>query len=601
MRDESRSSVLISVLIFVLSFGLLVQPTATAYAQLAPRDSLRILDQAHAAQFRFETARRMNLPRVQPSAQHSCDAVIGRMCYWNDDEDAAGSDTTPITEPASIFRARQRLISTLDKLSALLPADTWIAGQRVHYLVESGSDSAALSAAHQCRSAKWWCAVLTGYALHSAGDYAAAEVAYDSALAAMPSAVRCKWSDIALLLGDDERDRYEHIPCESRGATEAKFWKLAQPSYAVHGNDRRTEHFSRVFLAELSASSTNAYGIPWGDDMREILIRYGQPLWYATNWATGFEGTPTIGHDRRHSYHFAATIEGDSTRWDVRSAAARERYAPPYMDSIANLDAQFAMVKRGDSAMVLVVYADSSSNAVLGLANDLGTTTVTRDSASRARIRTARTAWKGVVAGIEEYDPVKRVDTRARTWIAPPTAAPGAPELSTLIFFAGDTSSAAGSLDDALQHALSANQLRGNRKLGLYWEMYGASAARRSNDSPVMDSSATDSIAKDSSIKDSTASDSSNRSIAAPPQDVSITVTRTDGGVLKWLAQTLRISPKDSRIAMQWHESQLGSGITARSVVLDLAQLPAGTYQIALAAGPDSRHRTTTSREIRLR
>lgn len=562
-----------------------VLPLAAARAQLTRGDSLRVLSEARAAQFRFETGRRMNLPRLQPSAQHQCDALIGRMCYWNEDDDDGDQRDTAVVETTPIRRARGKLITTLDRLATLSPGDMWITGQRVRYLVEGGADSAAVAAGRECRSVTWWCKALTGYALHSAGDYSASEATFDTALAAMPHDVRCKWTDIALLLTDRERDVYQRLPCDARGELEQRFWNLAQPSYAVHGNDRRTEHFSRVLLAELwSSSVTNAYGMPWGDDMREIIVRYGLPLWYATSWPTGVgQAAAVTGHDRPHSYHFAATVGADGTRWDLRSRTAREKYAPPYMDSVADLNAQFAMLKRGDSALLVAIYArpTQSDSAALWLSGDSGLVIVTHDSA-HAHVRRAQVPWKEVVAGVEDYDPVRKVDTRIRTWIAPPPRVPGAPEMSTLLLFAGDTSVATGSLEDALAHALTTNELSGARKLGLYWEIYGSNTAEPQ---PIsIDSVTADSV-----------------SPATPPADVSISVTRIDGGVFKWLAQALRITPKDSRIAMQWHEARLDSGVTARSVVLDLAALPAGTYRIVLGVGPDDAHRTSTSREIRLR
>lgn len=576
------SRLLIVPLVFFLTLppvGIPAQVVQEEHVQITPRDSLRNLSEAHNAQFRFESQRRLNLPRLQPSAPQPCDATVGRMCYWDEEGGAAEHDSSTMAEVAPILRARRRLVGVLDKLSAVAPGDVWIAGQRVRYLVESGAYSTAVEAAHRCRAAAWWCELLNGYALHSAGDYTTSEAVFDSALTAMPHDVRCRWNDISLLLGDSERDNYRRLPCDARNEMEQHFWELAQPSYAVHGNDRRTEHLSRVLLAELLSSSANAYGIPWGDDMREILIRYGQPSWYAATWTTApgsamGSGTAITGHDRKHSYHFTADGNGEKTHWDLHSRNARERYAPPYMDSLTDLSAQFAMLKRGDSAVVIAIYADAakSDSAVLGLAGGSGTVVVTHDSV-HAHVRRARAAWKETVAGVESYDSVRRIDARARTFIAPPRAAPGAPELSTLLLFSGDTAAGAGSsersvdspLEDALAHALTADELGGARKLGLYWEMYGVSAA-----------------------------DSAQ-------ENVSISVTRTDGGVLKWLAQALRVTPRDSPLAMQWHEAQIGSGVTARSVVLDLSQLPAGTYRIALGVGPAAGNQTVTSRDIRLR
>ncbi len=543
--------------------GLLLTPTALR-AQLAPRDSLHILKEARHAQFDFETARRFDLPRTPAGDSHECEVIVGRMCYWSDDD----SDV-PIPEPARIGRARMQLISTLDRLSAMSPADEWISGQRVHYLAEAGYDSSAVLAAHACRATRWWCEALLGFAEHHGGEYAQAESTWDDAIAAMPDSVRCRWTDISMLLDDGERDAYTRTPCVQRTTFEKRFWDLAQPSYAVRGNDRKTEHFSRVLLAELAATSTNTYGMLWGDDLRELLIRYGEPVWYERHFAVVLsDGDPTpTGHDRQPAYHFVADVtQGDSVRWDVREKGARERYSPPYIDSIADLDAQFAMMKRGDSALVVAVYSDTVGGpAVLGVENDAGDPIIAGGDTAHVRVRRAKSMWKGLIAGVEKLDPRRHIDERARAWLAPPTQGAGAPELSTLLLF-NPTDTSVATLDDALAHALTANELRGTRKLGLYWEMYGVVA--HSSDSAHMDSLQRDS-ASSPALRDSTAqADSSS--------GVSITVARIDGGVLKWLGQALHITRKDSPIAMRWHEAAPSDSVATRVVVLDLAQLPRG-------------------------
>ena len=655
-----------------------VAPTATLRAQLtdhsahapAPslatglsaRDSLRILGQAHDAQFHFEVYRRQELPRTAPSDVPACETTVGRMCYWSEPE-----HSKPIPEPGAITRARGKLIAKLSQLAERSRADEWIAGQRVRYMVENGDDSAAVVAARECWAAKWWCGVLLGFALHAEGHYDLAESAFDSALAVMPHDTRCKWTDISLLLDDDERDTYLKLPCAARDSVERRYWALAQPSYIVRGNDRRTEHFSRVLLAELSKDAENTYGMTWGDDLRELLIRYGDPMWYASTWPD--PGMPsarpsTTGHDREPTYHFAAIHDkGDSVHWDIREKPARERYSPPYIDSIVDLDAQFAMLKRGDSALVVAVYADSdwSAHTVLGVSADAPVARMAGDTTAAVRVRRARAAWRGIVAGVEWYDPTNKRDSRARTWLAPPVAPPGAPELSTLVLFAGDTAGSVSTLDEALERALTANELRGNdRLLGLYWEVYGtargpAHAPARttpSHDSMVSDSAAIDSTARDSTQRDTSQvavdvsvqndsitpagidtvrRDSTRRdsvrtdtvrvdlthvdstgvaearvvapgdTLAAAGSDVSITVTQIEGGIFSRLGRALHIIPRSSPLAMQWHDGQISQGIASRSVVLNLAQLPPGKYRITLAAGPDDAHRTMTSREIRLR
>lgn len=567
------------------------QATTTAPS---PTDESHFRKAAKRAQSDFEAFRQTHLPRYESgSTRDACDERIGRFCYWHREGDSI------VEEPKRITVERERLIDKFDQLAGAAPRDDWIAAQRVRYLIEAGYDSSALLAAYECQGTAAWCYILRGMALHTMQRYDEAEYEFDSALAALPRNERCQWNDISLLLSDNERAAYLRIPCGSRDSFEAKFWELSDPSYVVVGNDRKSEHFFRVGITRILADSRNAYGMSWGPDMREIVIRYGMPISYTTAWPSHFmQSLPITGHEREPCFHFIAhNVGSDSVRWDMRRERARERYSPPYADSVTEIPAQFAMFKRGDSAIVVIAYtlSDLTGTVFGGGGTEIQSDTQPntepntqlkthtnasaelqvdeRISAMRAasdhRIKYARASWKGIAVGIEQFTPGARRIARHRAWLSPPKRTSGAPELSTLLLFkaASDADSISPqSLDVVLQQALTSTDLRGIKKLGVYWEMYH-------------------------SPDDSTAT-------SLP---VSISVTRTDGGFGRWLAQKLRIQRPDQPIEFGWHDAPGTTGTSYRSIILDLSQLPNGTYQIEVSVGTDDSPRTTTSREIRLR
>jgi hypothetical protein len=562
------------------------------------------------------------LPRTQPPDDNPCDERIGRLCYWHRGNDSVGP------EPAGITRARNRLIDQLVTLTHVAPHDPWIVGESIHYLVEAGYDSSAILVARDCRSATWWCAALRGFVLHDLERYTDAEAAFDSALAAMPESQRCTWNDLSLLLPNDERDAYARMPCAHRTAYERRFWELADPSYAIPGNDRRTEHFARLVQTTLARDAENPYGLSWGDDLRELTIRYGAPTGFTTTWSDPLHSwRPIVGHDREPSYRFSAIgMVSDDARWDLRAERSPERYAPQYVSRIDDFPAQFGLFRRGDSALVVAMYADTgtmTSRTLLGVTDELGFNV---SDTGAVRVRQSMTTWKSVVVGVERYDTVTKRLERAREWLAPPVAAPGAPVLSTILLYAPTDTNGVGSLGEAAQCALSSTDLGSSRRVGLYWEMYAAhragasadasdgddTAARDSahGDSLRLEHGSTDSTGADStgsspvdSTADSVAADSTTTDSISPDPDitVAITITRTDGGVWRWLAQHLRLQPKTSPLTMGWHDVPGTPGGVAKSVVLDLSQLPAGQYRIELSAGPDAVHRTVAIRNIRLR
>src|SRR5688500_5137559 len=126
-----------------------------ALLQMSPviqTDDGRLLRDARRAQVRFETVRRAHLPRDRSGGSPGrCDAQIGRYCYWYD-----STRLTAVPEPRQITEARSALIGQLDSAAARNPADAWIAGQRVRYLIEGGRFQDAVSAARGCRADDWW-------------------------------------------------------------------------------------------------------------------------------------------------------------------------------------------------------------------------------------------------------------------------------------------------------------------------------------------------------------------------------------------------------------------------------------------------------------
>jgi len=558
-------------------------------------------------------------------------------------------------EPFEITEARDRLIDRLVALTRIAPTDPWIVGESVQYLVEAGYDSSAIIEARRCKSAPWWCAALRGYVLHDLQRYADADAAFDTALAGMPETQRCAWTDLSLLIADDDRDEYARLSCEQRAPYAKRFWELADPSYAIPGNDRRTEHYARLIAITLARDAENVYGLSWGNDLQELMLRYGVPIGFTTTWPEALSTwRPVIGHDREPSYQFGALhATHDDAHWSLRAERARERYAPRYLRGLDDFPAQFAMFKRGDSALVIATYADTgspTSRTLLGITDDLGLT-VASDTGSIVRVRRSKTGWKSVVVGVERYDTATKRLERAREWLTPPQAIPGAPALSTILLYTPSDTTGVASLDAAARSALASGDLGTRRQLGLYWEMYGVQRAlattsdashRKSRTNALADTLARDSTQptkrdttrrdttqRDATRRDTTRRDTARHDVTQPdttgdrattPHDtlastlsplnapladtamtVAITITRTDGGAWRWLAQRLRLTGRASPLTMGWHDLPGTPDGMAKAVVLDLSQLPAGRYHLEISAGTDPQHRTVTARDIRLR
>ena len=125
-------------------------------------DSATLLRRLKVTQRDLERIRRRSLPFATGSSGGRCDEQIGRFCYWYDDED----DWTPSPDNKRVVGQRETFLASLDSASREIPADPWVAAQRVRYLVEADRMDHALQATANCKEADWWCATLTGYVLH---------------------------------------------------------------------------------------------------------------------------------------------------------------------------------------------------------------------------------------------------------------------------------------------------------------------------------------------------------------------------------------------------------------------------------------------------
>ena len=206
-------------------------PTAAAI----PPDSQSLRSHAEALQARFERLRLRAMPRTLSGGSQRCDAVIGRLCIWDDGPDAR----RPPPEPVETRLARLDLLVALDSVAQGIAGDHWVFGQRIRYLIEAERHADAAALARSCGlPTRWRCDAFLGYAHHRAGRVALAETAFRRTLRSMPPQLRKEWTDPAPLLDGDLRDWLALQP--DSAAAVGRIWTLADPLFLVRGNDRWT-------------------------------------------------------------------------------------------------------------------------------------------------------------------------------------------------------------------------------------------------------------------------------------------------------------------------------------------------------------------------
>lgn len=474
-------------------------------------DSIAVHRAAARAQARFESVRRSRLPYAASSSGGGCETRVGRLCYWYDPHEAANQQP----EPSSIARARADLLADLSRAREASPRDGWIAGQRVRYLVEAGHADSARLEAESCDAERWWCAALMGFAAHAAHDRAADSI-FLAALALAPDAVRCEWTDLSVLLPRELRRRYKELGCGAdRDSANAVLWWLAHPLHARSGNDVRAEHHARLTMVRLQADARNPFGMRWGDDMRELVVRYGWSRTFTRTRPRLNETTPLItGREPAPSFSFIPharalrePLLAETDDWQFEAPVAPVRHSPAWADRMLPLPVQLAVLRRGDSALVIGAWTaphrpDVTPRWWAGLA--ASTAPETRPASDTLRTDEQR-GWLAANAPLapllvsvelveEPGDSARRaapggdtlVAARWRQGIVPP----GANDLGRLTLSApiilepppdfaemGSVGPEA-TLDEVLPRMLGGTTLRAPGRVGIFWETYGLPSGR---------------------------------------------------------------------------------------------------------------------------
>jgi hypothetical protein len=556
-------------------------PVAQA-ARLGAPDSARVVHGAHSAQSAFESFRRLRLP-VQERGSGPCDVRVGRYCYWRGDGD--DQDEQPPEEDPKIRERRDELIRALDDAAHVAPGDRWLAGQLVRYLVEAGrTDDARAYATRECAAATEWCAALAGYAAHAGRAFAAADSAFGRALAAMEPGERCRWLDVSDMLDGESAKRYDAMSCPAREEFFRRAAWIGSPLYSISTTDLLTEHLSRVARSEMADRSASPDGVSWGDDVKELMTRYGWPRWYSRSVPpVGSQLEPSItGHDAGMPYNFLPRLRAidhfghiTDDDWKLDDARASTGYAPAYARSMHDLPSQIATFRRGDSTLVVAAWDARKDTTLLGrelvatlniVAEGTPVVRTSRAIAPGGRsslIKGAIATMAAIDSGVASLEVLAVEDRRAaRRRIGIPARGRTGIELSDVLLYGGSTELVS-QLDQVRDSMLTSTSLS-TRVVGAYWEVYGVSETNG-------------------------------------PIAFALSVEPFDIGWTRRLAQRVGLTDPATGLRLQWQDAPRSvNGILGRGVRVDLSRLRGGKYRLTLTA--TTREGTaTSSREIEVR
>ncbi|MGH7618388.1 MAG: hypothetical protein ACREPM_14285, partial [Gemmatimonadaceae bacterium] len=501
---------------------------------------------------------------------------IGRYCYWRGDEEK-GPDEAP-----EIVRRRDDLVRLLDSAAAKLPADDWLAGQFVRYLVEAGRGKDALQfASAGCRATPSWCAALGGYAAHMSGRFAAADSAYAVSLAEMEPAERCEWLDISRIVDDETEGRLRKLGCDARAGLARRVLRLGSPLYSVSSTDLFTEHLARVTRGRIAEHAASPDGESWADDQRALTIRYGWPSWYSRpvpSTMTIYDRPSIMGHDDGKPYDFLPSGQAldrighiTSDDWTLDDPHAITGYAPSYARSVHDVPGQLAVFRRGDSTLIVGAWDARRDTTLIGrtlvaavaLATDSTAVVIARDTTAKA---VGHISGTGLIdSGLVSLELLATSDRRAaRMRTGLPARTTGRVALSSLLLYAPSVEPAytIGAVQDS---ALPSAIIPMSRAVGVYWEVYG--------------------------LHD-----------AGEPVHYSLTVEQVGVSWARRAAEHLHLADPTTALRLQWDEvARPEAHVAGRGVRVDLSRLRGGRYVVTLDVEARDGARASATKEVEVR
>ena len=544
-----------------------------------PSESTTTRRSAERAARTFEQRRLRLLPDVPSSGSGPGDVVIGRYRYSAGEADKL---MPPPAEPPAIAEERRSLLKTLDAASRAMPGDDWVRGRLVWYSIEAGDTAAAVAAARDCRDDElpWWCDALLGLALHASHDFVMAERAFDRALAAMPDSTRCRWMDASALVDGETRKLVRRTPCEQRRNLDERLWWLADPLHSVDGNELRSEYLARRTFAVLHDRWRASHPLGWGADMREIVLRYAWSVAWSRDRARerspsqpGFSMALT-GHEPNPAYDFfpdARALEFpyelSDGNWHLRRPRATSHYAHPFAAPMRPLPHQIAQFRRGDSLLIVAAW-DASDDTLFNRGLGRVALVVSREhSRDRFIERSDSAAATGVimlgvphadhVASLELFAADSRAVARTREGLRASSLVSDVAVSDIVFLEAGDQPR---TFEEVLQRILPAGRLRPDRRVTLYWEIYGIESAETPH--------------------------------------VTVNVSRVRASRARRLAEKLRLRDEPQSVEIQWETDAPATRTAAASVTLDLRDRPAGTWRVSITVAGTGTRTASAARDL---
>ena len=222
-----------------------------------------LIDQTRIGDARKELYRAIDLGPADEEASLILADQYLKPFFTKDEGDRADSAEQVLIR---LITNNPKAVAGLSKLGGVEAIRGMIETARTHIKAALAIDSNAVEAN-----------LVMGYVSYQAKDFAGAERFFARALTQMDSTETAGYRSIEYLIPPASMRPYGKMSTQVRDSLERKFWSMADLDPTTQANERRVEHFARVWEANLCYSDPKNERIGWKTDMGETLIRLGRP------------------------------------------------------------------------------------------------------------------------------------------------------------------------------------------------------------------------------------------------------------------------------------------------------------------------------------
>jgi hypothetical protein len=506
-----------------------------------------------------------------------------------------------------INQLTQMYVDTVEVYLRKTPNDRWLSSELIRMDMDRGWYIPAFERVQRCKGEEWWCTGLAAYVMNMAGVRARADSAWTRALAVMPERERCAWLDPTWVSDDKPfRKAYQSASCAEQIRMAERAWWLADPLYSVDGNERRSEHLSRLMdlvVAEgglrrsrMTPAMVRTFKPPpagqsvlgaldpdfqlknapwrllWRFGYTEVFVRAGPPHHFARTWDN--RSVAQYPHPRvsfvPRGHAFGNHLEVTSDDWIIYDRDAFE-FMNGWLAPMRGVDYQVAWFRRGDSARV-VAASDIRADSLLAAIALTPTLILQRDydaEVTRVTGTGSGVSRFGVTAVPEstllslELVASNGTSGRARMGSGPPPM-PRQRVTTSDILLVESRDEPPSSLEDAETRTVGVSRFAADSTITLFWEMYGLAAGEKPR--------------------------------------IEVTATRDRGSLLGGLLRAVTARQGSASLAVIWEEPAVqGNAIEARSIAIGLNSLEEGLYTLSLAVDVPGQQRVVTRRRLQVR